>query len=173
MRPRLSRTRHVSTRRSGTSGVLCLHSLTRRDLAELARDSRSAATSEVACAGERVVTTYNAGPFVAGAALDAFDDSGSPTFRWHRQHRAARHALPAAHSAHPGVHSLVRAPHRRVALGRGFDVKRRGASRCVLVAGEPGRQPSFRHAHRGALRRPRCSQIMASGDIAAFALGGM
>jgi phenylacetate-CoA ligase len=37
--------------------------------------ARSYAASGVA-AGERIVSTYNAGPFVAGAALAAFDRIG-------------------------------------------------------------------------------------------------
>ena len=57
---------------SGTTGSPSYIPLTRADLADwIAISSRSYAASGVA-AGERIVTTYNAGPFVAGVALEAF-----------------------------------------------------------------------------------------------------
>ena len=57
---------------SGTTGAPSYIPLTRADLANwIAISSRSYAASGAA-AGERIVTTYNAGPFVAGVALDAF-----------------------------------------------------------------------------------------------------
>ena len=61
---------------SGTTGAPCYIPLTRADLGNwIAISARSYAASGVA-AGERIVTTYEAGPFVAGVALDAFDALG-------------------------------------------------------------------------------------------------
>ena len=57
---------------SGTTGTPSYIPLTAADLEVWVRTSaRSYAASGVA-RGERIVSTYNAGPFVAGAALDAF-----------------------------------------------------------------------------------------------------
>ena len=61
---------------SGTTGTPSYIPLTAGDLDNWVTGSaRSYAASGVA-AGQRVVSTYNAGPFVAGAALDAFDRIG-------------------------------------------------------------------------------------------------
>ena len=61
---------------SGTTGSPSYIPLTRADLAAwITISSRSYAASGVA-AGERIVTTYNAGPFVAGVALEAFHALG-------------------------------------------------------------------------------------------------
>ncbi len=61
---------------SGTTGSPSFIPLTRADLAAwITISSRSYAASGVA-AGERIVTTYNAGPFVAGVALEAFHALG-------------------------------------------------------------------------------------------------
>ena len=61
---------------SGTTGAPSYIPLTRSDLDNWVTGSaRSYAASGVA-AGQRIVSTYNAGPFVAGAALEAFDRIG-------------------------------------------------------------------------------------------------
>ena len=61
---------------SGTTGVPSYIPLTAGDLENwIAGSARSYGASGVA-AGERIVSTYSAGPFVAGAALAAFDRIG-------------------------------------------------------------------------------------------------
>ncbi len=61
---------------SGTTGDPSYIPLTSADLENwVTASARSYAASGVA-AGQRIVTTYNAGPFVAGAALLAFDRIG-------------------------------------------------------------------------------------------------
>src|SRR5260370_20521893 len=61
---------------SGTTGAPSFIPLTAADLEVWVRTSaRSYAASGVE-RGERIVSTYNAGPFVAGAALGAFDRLG-------------------------------------------------------------------------------------------------
>src|SRR4051795_7561556 len=61
---------------SGTTGTPSYVPLTGSDLDNwIMGSARSYAASGVA-AGQRIVSTYNAGPFVAGAALAAFDRIG-------------------------------------------------------------------------------------------------
>jgi phenylacetate-CoA ligase len=61
---------------SGTTGTPSYIPLTERDLENWVTGSaRSYAASGVS-AGQRIVSTYNAGPFVAGAALASFDRLG-------------------------------------------------------------------------------------------------
>jgi phenylacetate-CoA ligase len=61
---------------SGTTGKPSYIPLTRQDLDNwVTISARSYAASGIE-AGERIVTSYNAGPFVAGAALAAFDRLG-------------------------------------------------------------------------------------------------
>ena len=61
---------------SGTTGTPSYIPLTAGDLANwIAGSARSYAASGVT-AGQRIVSTYNAGPFVAGAALASFDRIG-------------------------------------------------------------------------------------------------
>ncbi|MGH3114720.1 MAG: phenylacetate--CoA ligase family protein, partial [Gaiellaceae bacterium] len=61
---------------SGTTGAPSYVPLTGEDLESwITGSARSYAASGVA-AGERIVSTYNAGPFVAGAALASFDRIG-------------------------------------------------------------------------------------------------
>jgi phenylacetate-CoA ligase len=61
---------------SGTTGAPSYVPLTRGDLENwVAASARSYAASGIT-AGQRIVSTYNAGPFVAGAALGAFERLG-------------------------------------------------------------------------------------------------
>src|SRR5205823_292678 len=61
---------------SGTTGTPSYIPLTESDLdGWVTGSARSYAASGIA-AGERIVSTYNAGPFVAGAALASFDRLG-------------------------------------------------------------------------------------------------
>src|SRR5215216_1152814 len=61
---------------SGTTGTPSYIPLTAGDLDNwVTASARSYAASGVA-QGQRIVSTYNAGPFVAGAALEAFDRIG-------------------------------------------------------------------------------------------------
>jgi phenylacetate-CoA ligase len=61
---------------SGTTGAPSYVPLTERDLDNwVTASARSYAASGVA-AGQRIVSTYDAGPFAAGAALAAFERIG-------------------------------------------------------------------------------------------------
>src|SRR4029453_10991281 len=61
---------------SGTTGTPSYIPLTKGDLDNWVTGSARSYAASGAKAGERIVSTYNAGPFVAGAALDAFERIG-------------------------------------------------------------------------------------------------
>jgi phenylacetate-CoA ligase len=130
---------------SGTTGTPSYIPLTAGDLDNwLTGSARSYATSGVA-SGQRIVSTYNAGPFVAGAALAAFDRIGLchipvGTGNTERLMRAIELLEPDAAVLTPSYAAYA----VEWAGERGIDL--RGSSvRHVLVAGEPGGgEPAFR-----------------------------
>ncbi|HTZ04199.1 MAG TPA: AMP-binding protein [Gaiellaceae bacterium] len=130
---------------SGTTGAPSFVPLTAGDLDNWVTGSaRSYAASGVA-AGGRVVTTYNAGPFVAGAALASFDRIGMThipvgTGNTERLMLSIELLHPDAAVVTPSYAAhLV-----EWAAERGFDLAGSSVTR-VLVAGEPGGgEPAFR-----------------------------
>lgn len=156
---------------SGTSGVPCYVPLTRRDLGDWrAIAARSYARSGLS-RGDRVVTTYNAGPFVAAAALDAFDDLGVThvpvgTGNTERLVTALRMLAP---------HALVCTPSYALhiaewAAAKGWSVKEAGLGR-VIVAGEPGGgEETFRRGLEARFGAP-VFEVMGIGDVAASLFG--
>ena len=130
---------------SGTTGAPSFVPLTAGDLENWVTGSaRSYAASGVA-AGERIVSTYNAGPFVAGAALAAFDLIGLchipvGTGNTERLMRSIELLRPEAAVLTPSYAAhLV-----EWATERGIDLRASSVER-VLVAGEPGGgEPAFR-----------------------------
>jgi phenylacetate-CoA ligase len=130
---------------SGTTGTPSYIPLTAGDLDNwVTASARSYAASGIA-AGQRVVSTYNAGPFVAGAALAAFDRIGLchipvGTGNSERLLQAIELLKPDAAVLTPSYASyLVEwAAEREIDLA-GSSVQR------LLVAGEPGGgEPAFR-----------------------------
>jgi phenylacetate-CoA ligase len=130
---------------SGTTGVPSYVPLTSGDLENwVTASARSYAASGVT-AGQRIVTTYNAGPFVAGAALGAFERIGLcqipvGTGNTERLMNAIELLRPEAVVLTPSyaAHVIDWVEERGVDL-RGSSVER------VLVAGEPGGgEPGFR-----------------------------
>ena len=130
---------------SGTTGTPSYIPLTAGDLENWVTGSaRSYAASGVR-AGQRIVSTYNAGPFVAGAALAAFDRIGLchipvGTGNTERLMLAVELLRPEAVVLTPSyaAHLVEWAAERNVDL-RASSVER------VLVAGEPGGgEPAFR-----------------------------
>jgi phenylacetate-CoA ligase len=126
--------------------------------------ARSYAASGVA-AGQRIVSTYNAGPFVAGAALAAFERIGLAhipigTGNTERLLRAVELLRPDAVVLTPSyaAHLAERA------LERGLDLRASSVER-VLVAGEPGGgEPAFRAGLEEAWGA-RVTEAMGIGDI--------
>jgi phenylacetate-CoA ligase len=130
---------------SGTTGTPSYIPLTAGDLENWVTGSaRSYAASGIA-AGQRIVSTYNAGPFVAGAALASFDRIGLchipvGTGNSERLLLAIQLLSPEAAVLTPSyaAHLIEWAAERGVDLA-GSSVRR------VLVAGEPGGgEPAFR-----------------------------
>jgi phenylacetate-CoA ligase len=130
---------------SGTTGTPSFIPLTAGDLDNWVTGSaRSYAASGVE-AGQRIATTYNAGPFAAGAALASFDRIGLThipigTGSTERLLRAIAVLRPEAVVATPSYAAYL----VESATDRGFDLRGSSVER-VLVAGEPGGgEPAFR-----------------------------
>jgi phenylacetate-CoA ligase len=126
--------------------------------------ARSYAASGVA-AGQRIVSTYNAGPFVAGAALAAFERIGLThvpvgTGNTERLLLSIQLLEPEAVVLTPSyaAYLLERAPER------GLDLRASSVER-VLVAGEPGGgEPAFR-AQLEEGWGAKVTEAMGIGDI--------
>jgi phenylacetate-CoA ligase len=150
---------------SGTTGQPSYIPLTASDLENwVTGGARSYGASGVS-AGQRLVSTYNAGPFVAGAALAAFDRMGVShipvgTGNTERLLRAIELLRPEAVVLTPSYAAyLVEA-----AAERGLDLSESSVER-VLVAGEPGGgEPAFR-AKLEAGWGARVTEAMGIGDI--------
>jgi phenylacetate-CoA ligase len=121
--------------------------------------ARSYAASGVV-PGERIVSTYNAGPFVAGAALEAFDRIGLThipvgTGNTERLVQAIELLRPEA---------VVMTPSYAAHLAENYDLRDSSVQR-VLVAGEPGGgEPAFR-AKLEQGWGARVTEAMGIGDI--------
>jgi len=150
---------------SGTTGAPSYVPLTAGDLENwVAGSARSYAASGVA-AGQRIVSTYNAGPFVAGAALAAFERIGLchipvGTGNTERLMAALELLGPEAVVLTPSyaAYLVEWAAERKVDL-RGSSVER------VLVAGEPG---GGEPAYRAKLEEgwgAKVSEAMGIGDV--------
>ena len=150
---------------SGTTGEPTYIPLTSSDLDNWVTGSaRSYAASGVA-AGERVVTTYNAGPFAAGAALAAFELIGLCHIPFGTGNTARLvHTITALS---PGAAVLTPSYAAHVAewtAEQGIDLAASSVER-VLVAGEPGGgEPGFRKQLEGGWGA-RVTEAMGVGDI--------
>jgi len=150
---------------SGTTGTPSYVPLTAGDLDNwVTASARSYAASGVV-AGQRIVSTYNAGPFVAGAALGAFERIGLchipvGTGNTERLMRAVELLRPEAVVLTPSyaAYLVEWAAERNVDL-RGSSVER------VLVAGEPGGGESTFRAKLEAGWDARVTEAMGIGDV--------
>ena len=150
---------------SGTTGAPSYVPLTASDLDNWVTGSaRSYAASGVQ-AGQRVVTTYNAGPFVAGAALASFERIGLShvpvgTGNTERLVAAVELLNPEAAVLTPSYAAYL----LEWAAERGVDLRASSVQR-VLVAGEPGGgEPAFR-AKLEEGWGARVTEAMGIGDI--------
>jgi phenylacetate-CoA ligase len=146
---------------SGTTGTPSYIPLTAGDLDNwVTASARSYAASGIE-AGQRIVSTYNAGPFVAGAALEAFDRLGLThipvgTGNTDRLLKAIELLRPDAAVLTPSYAAYL--------TESGFDLAGSSVVR-VLVAGEPGGgEPAFR-AKLEAGWGARVTEAMGIGDI--------
>jgi phenylacetate-CoA ligase len=156
---------------SGTTGTPGYIPLTAGDLENWVTGSaRSYAASGVA-PGQRIVSTYNAGPFVAGAALAAFDRIGLchlPVGTGNTQL-----LVQAIELLHPEAAVLTPSYAAHLVewtVERDIDLRDSSVKR-VLVAGEPGGgEPAF----RAQLERgwgAKVTEAMGIGDIGASLWG--
>jgi phenylacetate-CoA ligase len=145
---------------SGTTGTPSYIPLTASDLDNWVTGSaRSYAASGVR-AGQRAVSTYNAGPFVAGAALASFDRIGLTHIPVGTGN--TERLLRAIELLRPEVAVLT--PSYAAYLAENHDL-RDSSVRHVLVAGEPGGgEPAFRAALEEGWGA-RVTEAMGIGDI--------
>jgi phenylacetate-CoA ligase len=150
---------------SGTTGTPSFIPLTASDLDNwLTTSARSYAASGIA-AGQRIVSTYAAGPFAAGAALEAFERIGLThipvgTGNTERLVRAIELLRPDAAVLTPSyaAHVIEWATEREVDLA-GSSVRR------VLVAGEPGGGEAAFRAKLEDGWGARVTEAMGVGDV--------
>ena len=150
---------------SGTTGTPSYIPLTASDLDNwIAGSARSYAASGIA-PGRRIVSTYNAGPFAAGAALASFERIGLchipvGTGNTERLMRAIELLRPEAAVLTPSYAAHL----AEWAAERGIDLRASSVAH-VLVAGEPGGgEPAFRRALEEAWGA-RVTEAMGIGDI--------
>jgi phenylacetate-CoA ligase len=145
---------------SGTTGTPSYIPLTAGDLANWVTGSARSYGASGVSPGDRVITTYNAGPFVAGAALDAFAQIGVNHIPVGTG--SSERLLLAIEQLEPDA--LVVTPSYAEYLLELADL-RDSTIRRVLVAGEPGGgEPAF----RAKLERgfgARVTEAMGIGDI--------
>lgn len=151
---------------SGTTGAPSYIPLTAADLANwITISSRSYGASGLR-AGEMIVSTYNAGPFAAGAALDAFAALGLchvPVGSG-----SSDRLLQALSLLSPDIVALTPsfALHlAELAETSGFDLATNPVKR-LLVAGEPGGGEAGLRARLQAAWGARVTEAMGIGDIA-------
>ena len=150
---------------SGTTGTPSYIPLTADDLENwITGSARSYAASGVA-AGQRLLSTYNAGPFVAGAALDGLERIGVchipvGTGSSERLLLALELLQPEAVVLTPSYAATL----VETAADRGFDLAGSSVER-LLVAGEPGGgEPAFRSKLEDGWGA-RVTEAMGIGDI--------
>jgi phenylacetate-CoA ligase len=154
---------------SGTSGTPLYIPLSRNDVEQWREIGRRTYSCNGLAAGERVVTTYGAGPFVAGASLAAFEAIGCVHIpvgvgNTERLLTAIEKLSPEAVACTPSyaMHIAEVAASKRVSLAC---VER------IIVGGEPGGgEEGFRRKLEEAWGA-KVFEIMGIGDIAASLWG--
>ncbi len=150
---------------SGTTGTPSYIPLTAQDLDNWITGSAASYAASGVRPGQRIVSTYNAGPFAAGAALAAFDRIGLchipvGTGNTERLALAIRTLRPDAAVLTPSYAAYM------VEWAAEHDFDLAGSSvRRVLVAGEPGGgEPAFRASLEQGWGA-RVTEAMGIGDI--------
>lgn len=150
---------------SGTTGRPSYIPLTPSDLKNWVHTSARSYSAAGIKSGERLVSTYNAGPFVAGAALDAFNLVGAchipvGTGNTERLVSAIQLLNPTTLACTPSyAFHLV-----EWAQERGIDFRDSSITR-IMVAGEPGGgEPGMREALQDAWHA-QVTEAMGIGDI--------
>jgi phenylacetate-CoA ligase len=157
--PRADIVRIYST--SGTTGTPSYIPLTASDLDNWVTGSARSYAASGATAGERVVSTYGAGPFVAGAALAAFDRIGLSHIPVGTGNSAR--LLSAIELLTPEIVALTPSYAAHL-LELSGDLAGSSVAR-VLVAGEPGGGESAFRARLEQGWGARVTEAMGIGDI--------
>jgi phenylacetate-CoA ligase len=154
---------------SGTSGTPLYIPLTRADVEQWREIGRRTYSCNGLRAGERVVTTYGAGPFVAGASLAAFEAIGCAHIpvgagNTERLLTAIERLEPEALACTPSyaLHII------ETAQGHGVDVD---CIQRIIVGGEPGGGEEGMRRKLETLWGAKIYEIMGIGDIAASLWG--
>ena len=134
---------------SGTTGTPSYIPLTRRDLDDWVTGSARSYAASGLVAGQRIVSTYNAGPFVAGAALASFDRIGLchipiGTGNTDRLLVAIRLLRPDAAVLTPSYAANV----VEVAAEQGLDLRASSVERVPSPASSGGGEPAFARGSR-------------------------
>ncbi|MGO4870765.1 MAG: phenylacetate--CoA ligase family protein [Roseiarcus sp.] len=150
---------------SGTTGAPSYIPLTASDLEVWVRTSARTYAASGVVRGERLVSTYNAGPFVAGVALDAFARLGLchvpvGAGNSERLMAAVKTLKPSAVALTPS-YALHLA---EWAEKRGLDLPASSVKR-LLVAGEPGGGERATRARLEAAWGASVTEAMGIGDI--------
>ena len=149
---------------SGTSGAPLYIPLTRHDVEQWREIGRRTYSCNGLKAGERVVTTYGAGPFVAGASLAAFEAIGTV------------HIPTGVGNTEKVLTALERLQAEALACTPSYalylseKVKRHALQR-IIVGGEPGGGEASFRAKLEAAFGCKVYEIMGIGDIAASLWG--
>ena len=154
---------------SGTSGTPLYIPLTRNDVEQWREIGRRTYSCNGLKAGERVLTTYGAGPFVAGASLAAFEAIGTVHIpvgvgNTDKLLAAVERLQPEALACTPSyaLHIAEVAAAKNVSLA---PIQR------IIVGGEPGGgEDAFRNRLQ-SLFGAKIYEIMGIGDIAASLWG--
>jgi phenylacetate-CoA ligase len=154
---------------SGTSGTPLYIPLTKNDVEQWREIGRRTYSCNGLKAGERVVTTYGAGPFVAGASLAAFEAIGCVHIpvgvgNTERLLTAIQKLEPEALGCTPSYALHV----AEVAAAKGVSL---APIKRIIVGGEPGGgEEGFRRKLEEAWDA-KVYEIMGIGDIAASLWG--
>lgn len=150
---------------SGTTGLPSYIPLTAGDLDNWIRTSARSYGATGIKKGERLISTYNAGPFVAGAALDAFPRLGLchipvGTGNTERLLAAIKLLKPQILACTPS-YALHLA---EIGETRGLDLPN-SSIKNIMVAGEPGGgEPAMREKLESAWNA-KVTEAMGIGDI--------
>ena len=156
---------------SGTTGTPSYIPLTAGDIENWVTGSARSYSASGVEPGQRIVSTYNAGPFVAGAALEAFERIGLGhipvgTGNTERLMLAVELLEPEAAVLTPSYAAYL----LEWAAERGKDLRESSVTR-VLVAGEPGGgEPAFRQKLEDGWGA-KVTEVMGIGDIGASLWG--
>jgi phenylacetate-CoA ligase len=150
---------------SGTTGAPSYIPLTPGDLENWVTGSARSYAASGITAGQRIVSSYNAGPFVAGAALASFERIGLCHVPVGTGNTARLLLAVELLRAEAVVLTPSYAAHLIEAAGeRGHDLRGSSVER-VLVAGEPGGgEPAFR-ARLEEGWGARVTEAMGIGDV--------